>query len=379
MPIDVRSLPWHHFLERPPLPHASLSDLQFLRGSSILITGAGGSIGSALSSLVTTLNPRSLILLNSSELNLNKLVDSLNSSNPSAKLIPILGNAGDESLLDHIFSSHTPRWTFHAAAHKHLALLETQPLAAIQNNALATWTLAMKCREYNSKLILVSTDKAAAPSSVLGATKRLAEIITLTHGGAAVRFGNVLGSSGSAVEHFAHQLSIGAPITITDPEARRYFITLEEAAHLLLATAAELLQHTNSNGTPLFAADLSASQSIRSLAKFLASQIAPESHIELQKTSLRPGEKKSELLWSNSESPSTNSRNGLRQLQTPLPAASQFTMQLTHLEHAVASRDASEALRLLQEMVPGYSPSELALSHAQSPSSGALIPNGAGR
>lgn len=373
MPIDVRSLPWHNFLERPPLPHATLTHLQFLRGSSVLITGAGGSIGSALANRIATLEPSSLVFLNHSELNLQRLVQTLTDFHVKTKLIPILGNAGDASLLGHIFATHAPGWTFHAAAHKHLALLETQPLAAIQNNALATLTLAQKCRDYASSLVLVSTDKAAAPSSILGATKRLAEIITLIHGGAAVRFGNVLGSSGSAVEHFAHQLSIGAPITITDPEAHRYFITLEEAAHLLLSTAVELHESHPLDKTLLFAANLTTSQSIQSLAAFLASHIAPNSSIEQQQTSLRPGEKKSELLWSKSESPSNETRNGLRQLQTPLPWAPQLTAQLTQLQQAVASRDTSEALRLLQQLVPSYTPSELALTHAQNQSSGALI------
>ncbi len=370
MPIDVRSLPWHNFLERPPLPRAALSELQFLQGSSILITGAGGSIGSALATHIASLDPGNLILLNHSELNLNNLTRTLENAHPTARIIPILGDAGDESLLDHVFSTHAPSWTFHTAAHKHLALLETQPLAAIQNNAIATFTVAQKCRDYGSNLILVSTDKAAAPTSILGATKRLAELITLIHGGAAVRFGNVLGSSGSAVEHFAHQLSIGAPITITDPQARRYFITLEEAAHLLLATAVELHQSSPSGKTLLFAADLNTSQSIQSLAEFLASHIAPDSRIQQQQTSLRPGEKKSELLWSESESASNTTRNGLRQLQTPLPSASQLTAQLTQLQQAVASRDAAEALRLLQQLVPSYTPSELALIHAQALSGG---------
>lgn len=377
MPIDVRLLPWHNFLQRSPLHRASSSELAFLRGSRVLITGAGGSIASALASVIATLEPACLIFLNHSELNLQRLVQALASSHSSANLIPILGDAGDESLLDHIFSAHAPNWTFHAAAHKHLALLETQPLAAIQNNALATWTLAQKCRSNGSNLVLVSTDKAAAPSSILGATKHLAEIITLIHGGAAVRFGNVLGSSGSAVEHFAHQLSTGAPLTITDPEAHRYFITLEEAAHLLLATAVELNQHESSNKTLLFAADLNTSQSIQSLAEFLASHIAPSSRpnsrFEQQQTSLRPGEKKSELLWSKSESPSAETCNGLRRLQTPLPSASQLTAQLTELQQAVASRDAAGALRLLQQLVPSYTPSELALAHAHTTSSGALL------
>lgn len=374
MPIDVRSLPWHDFLERPPLPHPSLSDLKFLRSSSILITGAGGSIGSALASAIAPLEPARLILLNHSELNLNRLVRELEAYFPPEKLVPILGSAGDESLLDDIFTAHTPHWAFHAAAHKHLALLETQPLAAIQNNALATWTLARKCRSHGCRLILVSTDKAAAPSSILGATKRLAEIITLTHGGAAVRFGNVLGSSGSAVEHFAHQLSMGAPITITDPSARRYFITLEEAANLLLATALELNRNNASGTTLLFAADLNTSQSIQSLAAFLALHIAPHSRIDQQHTSLHPGEKKFELLWSDSETPYSATRNGIVQLLTPLPPASQLAALLAQLQQAVTSRDASDAIRILRRLVPGYTPSELAVSHARTGSTGALIP-----
>jgi FlaA1/EpsC-like NDP-sugar epimerase len=344
---------WYSFLARPPLPPPSKNILKALAGQSTLITGAGGSIGAALAHRLTALNPPNLLLLESSESNLYALTSKLPSS-PSVTFL--LGSAADPALLEYIFAKHSPDIVFHAAAFKHVPLMEQHPLAAIANNIFATEALTRAGAAHHSRVVLLSTDKAVEPASVMGATKRVAEQIVQTSRGTVLRLGNVLASRDSVAEIFARQIAHGGPITVTDPAARRYFLTLDEAVDLLLIAAAHPLPPA------LFAPILHATHFIADLANFMAHTLAPGREIPIEFTEPRPGDKETEQLWSTTEisypsPPNASTSGGLVSLQLSTLPSSQLTSALARLHISVEARDIPAALALLQSLVSDYTPS----------------------
>ena len=347
---------WYSFLERPRFPSPSEAALDNLSEASILITGAGGSIGSALSLRVAQLNPRKLVLLDSSEQSLYRLQSSL--KNESLKPTMILGSIADGALLNHVFATHHPQMIFHAAAYKHVPLLEEHPLAAITNNAIGTHTLAECARVHSSRLLLLSTDKAAAPISILGATKRIAELTTLALGGIAIRLGNVLGTEGSVVETFRRQLAAGTPLTITDVHAERYFLTGEEAVDLLLTSA------TSASPATLLVPRLTRRHTIVSLATFLANIYSPGSTPSMQFTCARSGDKLHEDLWSPDEKP-ISTHAGSIEVSTQTINEAQLQNQIKQLHEAVNSNNLTRALDIVLELVPDYKPSSTVLTLAR--------------
>jgi len=238
--LTLSEMDWREFLARPALQPPPSGLLNSLAGQTFLITGAGGSIGSALAQRLGALNLAGLVLLEASESNLYALERdwaeaAAASTSPLCPSTMILGSAGDRSLLEEIFDIHAPRLVFHAAAYKHVPLMEEQPLAAIANNVFATEVLVNVASEHGANTILLSTDKAVEPASVMGATKRVAELIVLASRGTVLRLGNVLASRDSVAEIFARQIEQGGPLTVTDPAARRYFLTVDEAVNLLIS------------------------------------------------------------------------------------------------------------------------------------------------
>lgn len=352
-------LDWHAFLARPPLAPPSPETLRIFSGQSILITGAGGSIGSALALRIAQTRAESLILLQSSESHLAALQKSLRSHSITARLEFILGNAGDASLLDQVFARHSPQLIFHAAAYKQVPLLESQPFAAIENNALVTEMLSQMCARQNARLVLLSTDKAAAPSSMLGVSKRLAELSVLSSSGCAVRFGNVLGSRDSAAQIFARQALQGGPLTVTDAEAERYFLTVDDAVNLLLAVAAE-------PQAGLFVPRLQTSYRIADLARFIADTLMPESNLPIAFSELRAGEKLAESLWSSEEAAVPAQNADLFCLATPLPAPVKLEQIFSTLRNACSARDLSVLLDAIHEAIPAYVPGTAVLASQQS-------------
>lgn len=360
---SLQNLDWRSFLARPLLPSAPPHALDALRRQSILITGAGGSIGSALALRLGTLMPPNLVLLEASESNLFALERDwaaalAANSRAASPVTPLLGNAADQTLLDEIFSAHAPRIVFHAAAFKHVPLLEEQPLAAIQNNIFATETLVSTASTHGARVILLSTDKAVQPASVMGATKRVGEQIVLTSGGTVLRLGNVLASRDSVAEIFARQIARTAPITITDPAARRYFLTLDEAVDLLLMAAA--LPEPGS----LLAPVLPAPHFIRDLARFMAGELAPNCEIAIQFTGLRPGDKQTEQLWSEGDRTYPASPGAFVSIQSSALPAGQLAAGLASLRAALDARDLGDALVHLRALVPDYTPSHAVLTLA---------------
>ncbi len=356
---SLQDLDWRGFLARPRLPSPSPSALDLLRRQPVLITGAGGSIGSALALRLEALRPPKLILLEAAESNLYALERGWAVAGAACAATFILGSVADETLLDEIFALHAPRIVFHAAAFKHVPLMEQQPLAAIANNIFGTQMLTRMAAAHGARVLLLSTDKAVAPASVMGATKRVAEQIVLASGGAVLRLGNVLASRDSVAEIFACQIAQGGPVTVTDPAARRYFLTLNEAVDLLLTAAAHLGQPA------IFAPVLPATNFIVDLARFMARELSPEREIAIEFTGPRAGDKESEALWSADDRTNAASLDGMVLVETALPTEAQLASRLANLRVVFDARDLREALAYLRELVPDYTPGSAVLALAQ--------------
>ncbi len=364
MTYDVDEIDWTLFTGRLS-PFLDPKTCGYLASETILITGAGGSIGSALAKTVATLKPDRLMLLDHAEAGLAQLGRSLAPDSNPAEFI--LGDFRDPAVLDSIFGKRRVHTVFHAAACKHVPLLESNPFTAVSINALGTGTLIEAARHARTdQIVLVSTDKAVEPVSVLGVTKRIAELIALTAelpSTKVLRLCNVLGSTGSVAPVFREEIRHGGPITITHHEAKRYFITVEEAVcHLLHVSLAD-------SAPALWVPHIPEQQSIESLAVFLMSSL--RSHAELTYTGLRPGDKLEEKLWSEDEYPVDRTPEALVRLDTPLPVGDRLSSKLDLLRRAVRHRSLGDLLQALQDLVPAYRPSLRALDADRVRSDGA--------
>jgi FlaA1/EpsC-like NDP-sugar epimerase len=361
---SLKSLDWRGFLARPALESPSPAALNAISRRPVLITGAGGSIGSALTLRLANLSSSGLLLLESAENNLYELQRAWEhaleaNSGAAAPATFLLGSAGDRESMEELFAAHAPRIVFHAAAYKHVPLLEAQPLAAIANNIFATETVITVAGAYGARVVLLSTDKAVEPASVMGVTKRVAEAIVLSFGGTALRLGNVLASSGSVTEVFARQIARGGPLTVTDPAARRYFLTMDEAVNLLLIAAAHPFSSV------LLAPALPATHGITELAGFMTRQLAPGREIPIRFTGLRPGDKLTERLWSGSDPVRPADIANLVSIHCNLPAQIQLENGLRALRAALQERDLTGALTQLRALVPDFHLSQAVLALAR--------------
>jgi FlaA1/EpsC-like NDP-sugar epimerase len=376
---SLEDLNWRSFLARPRLPSPSAQVFDALYRQPILITGAGGSIGSALALRLAILTPPSVLLLEASESRLYALKREWAAAGASGLMTPILGNASDVALVEHIFATHRPRIVFHTAAYKHVPLMEEQPLAAIANNIFTTETLTMAATANDARLILVSTDKAVEPASVMGATKRVAEQIVLASGGTVLRLGNVLASRDSVGELFAQQIALGGPLTVTDPAARRYFLTLDEAVNLLLISGA--LPETSALVAPV----LPAPHYISDLAHFMICELSPGREIAIDFTQPRPGDKVTEQLWSAAdpvkpvnldtarEVKPDKSESAIVSIQSSQLQPEQLASGLDNLRAALDARNLAAALLHLCTLVPDYTPSHAVLALSKQQGSGVSL------
>ncbi len=325
--------------------------LDALYRGPMMITGAAGSIGSALSQHASALAPSALLLLDASESRLYGLQQDWLVNGLAGAPIPVLGTVNDRTLLDEVFSIHAPKLVFHAAAFKHVPLLEQQPLAAIANNVFGTLSLARAAQGHGARVVLLSTDKAVEPSSIMGATKRVSEQIILSSGGVVLRLGNVLGTRDSVTETFARQIATGNALTVTDPAARRYFLTVDEAVNMLLIAA------TEADGPIVLAPELTRPQYITDLAHFMAKELAPERTVEIDFIGKRPGDKEAERFWSRTESPRPANEHGLLAIESTVLTDADLETRLSALRTAVDARDLAGAIAELCGIVPDYSPS----------------------
>jgi FlaA1/EpsC-like NDP-sugar epimerase len=243
IPTDPAAYDWESFLRREPITLDHARTAAALAGKRILVTGAGGWIGSALTRSIAGYAPRQMVLLEAAERNLYEIDAALQQLPCPIEHVSILGSVSHPALLNEIFRRYRPQIVYHAAAYKHVPLMERNPFAAIENNAIGTSVLVEAAVDNRTEqLILLSTDKAVDPVSMMGASKRIAELVVLTRrtqGSVmkAVRLGNVLGSEGSIVPLFLKQMSSGLPVTVTHPEVRRYFLTTADAVTVLLQAA----------------------------------------------------------------------------------------------------------------------------------------------
>jgi FlaA1/EpsC-like NDP-sugar epimerase len=329
-------------------------------GRSVLLTGAGGSLGSVLAKAIVQLEPRQLILLDHSERNLHETDSELSAVLPSVPVTSVLGDIGDAGLLSEIFDRHRPDIVYHTAAFKHVPLMEGNPLAAVRNNALVTNTLAKFSRIAGvHTFVMVSTDKAVKPISVMGASKRVAELALLRWGSStnhmrALRLGNILASVGSVVPTFLRQISRGGPVTVTHPEVCRYFHTMSEAVELVLLTAGVQI------GGGIFIPQLGAPVRILDMARQLVSNSQSKSgrEIAVTFTGLRPGDKMSEEFLFANESVEVTPDRGLLRVSTTETPSEKFDADIETLSRSVEQRNLPLMLEGLCQMVPEYRPTE---------------------
>jgi FlaA1/EpsC-like NDP-sugar epimerase len=337
-----------------------------IAGACVCVTGAGGSIGSELCRQIMRLQPRRLVLLERSEPSLYAIHQELQALLPAGvALVPVLGSAADAALVERLFRQQGVTVAFHAAAYKHVPLVEANPLAGLANNVLSTRVVCRAaCAAGVNEVVLISTDKAVRPTNVMGASKRVAELVLQAYAQAGnaptrfamVRFGNVLGSSGSVVPLFSQQIAEGGPITLTHPEIIRFFMTIPEAAQLVLQAAVlakggEVL--LLDMGEPVRIKDL-AEQMVRLSGLSLRDEHNSNGDIEIVCTGLRPGEKLYEELLIDADSQPT-SHPLIYRAQEQAIAPELLWPQIDALEAAIQRQDVATALEVLAALVPEWS------------------------
>lgn len=365
---DFKELDIEDLLGRDPVPPNTEWLERCLVDKVVLISGAGGSIGSELCRQIVLQQPQKLLLLDHSEFNLYSIHQELEAlchvKNFAVELLPLLGTVGNLERLTEIFHEHRPHTVYHAAAYKHVPLVESNPAEGINNNVFGTLNMARAAMDSGvAHFVLISTDKAVRPTNIMGASKRMAELVLQAMSGQSdtcfgmVRFGNVLGSSGSVVPLFRRQLAAGGPLTVTHADVTRYFMTIPEAAQLVLQAGAI------AQGGDVFVLDMGEPVRIVDLARRMVElsglrvrdSANPDGDIEITITGLRPGEKLyEELLIGDNPTPTGHPR--IMKAQEECLEWRALEPHLQQLLDACARQDIAQMKAVLQTCVQGYTP-----------------------
>ena len=354
----IRNVKIEDLLGRDPIDINLGEKLSYVTDKVVLVTGGGGTIGSELCRQIAVHNPRQLIVFDIYENNAYEIQNELKRNFPKLDLVTLIGSVRDTKRLDYLFRTYNPQIVYHAAAHKHVPLMEDSPNETVKNNVFGTYKVANAASKYGvEKFVLISTDKAVNPTNIMGASKRICEMIVQTcdkHSKTefvAVRFGNVLGSNGSVIPLFEKQIAAGGPVTVTDPNIIRYFMTIPEAVSLVLQAGA------NARGGEIFVLDMGEPVKILSLAENLIrlSGFTPYKDIEIEFTGLRPGEKLYEELLMSEEG-LTATENDLIHIGKPIEFDEDFFIEtLEKLRQAMYDENA-DIRGLVKEIVTTYKP-----------------------
>lgn len=363
---DIRELEIEDLLGRDSVAGDDAQMHELFQGACVAVTGAGGSIGSELCRQILAGAPATLLLIDSSEFalyDIHRELEGRISPDQPCRLIPLLGSVTDEPRMRQILAAWRPSAIYHAAAYKHVPLVEHNPVEGARNNVIGTLVMARLANEFGvARFVLVSTDKAVRPTNVMGATKRLAELVlqalAASSSGtcyAMVRFGNVLGSSGSVVPLFRQQIREGGPVTITHAEITRYFMTIPEAAQLVLQAA------IMAEGGEVFVLDMGQPVRVYDLARNMIelsglsvrSPDNPEGDIEIEVIGLRPGEKLYEELLIGND-PTTTAHPRIMMASEDFLVWPELKASLERLQDLLDAQDAAGVRTLLTELVPEY-------------------------
>lgn len=349
--VDVNDL-----LGREPIQVDLTSILGYVSNKVIMVTGGGGSIGSELCRQIASHNPRQLVIVDIYENNAYNIQNELRNSFPTLDLKVMIASVRNTKRVDMLFEEYRPDIVYHAAAHKHVPLMEDSPNEAVKNNVLGTWKVVQAANKWHAeKFVMISTDKAVNPTNIMGATKRICEMIIQTYNRSsetefvAVRFGNVLGSNGSVIPLFKRQIEQGGPVTVTHPDIIRYFMTIPEAVSLVLQAGAY------AEGGEIFILDMGEPVKIVDLAKnlILLSGHKPDEDIKIAYTGLRPGEKLYEEMLMEEEG-IHDTANKLIHIGKPIEIdEKKFMKQLEELRQYVV-KEPEDIREKVQQIVPTY-------------------------
>lgn len=333
-------------------------------GKTVLVTGAAGSIGSELCRQLSKMGVSKLVLFDNAETPMHNIRLELEDTCPDLNFIPIIGDVRSLDRLDYVFREHHPAVVFHAAAYKHVPLMEENPCEAVHVNVIGSRNVADKCLEYGiSMMVMVSTDKAVNPTNIMGCTKRLAEIYVQSLGLAVAtgivkgntkfvttRFGNVLGSNGSVIPRFRKQIECGGPVTVTDPEINRFFMTIPEACRLVMEAA------TISTGNQIVVFDMGTPVKIVDLARRMIelAGLVPEKDIQIVFTGLRPGEKLYEEVLSTTENTDPTSHDRIRVARVREYDYAEIRIIFERLEKLAVDVYIPDMVMLMKETVPEF-------------------------
>jgi FlaA1/EpsC-like NDP-sugar epimerase len=353
---QIRPVQVEDVLGREPVEVDLEASAAYVKGETVLVTGAGGSIGSELCRQIARVGPQRLILIDQGETALFEIERELVDERGFAASIPVLADCKSRTRMHQVLERYRPGVVFHAAAYKHVPLMEANPLESVRNNALATRVMAEVAVELGTKrFVLVSTDKAVNPKTVMGQSKALCEWIVEAYGAredvatrfVAVRFGNVLGSSGSVIPIFRRQIAKGGPVTVTHPEMTRYFMTIPEAASLVVQAGA-----IGGRGD-VFVLDMGEPVQILELAMQMIrlSGKDPERDIDIEIVGTRPGEKLQEKLWGEGETAVPTAHPKIMRVSGPVVDAAWLEEELAELERLVREGETLEAVSRLATMM----------------------------